>query len=649
MGNKKRRLGALGKVFATMLLIVATFLVAGCEKDNDNDVKSVPISCTVDLQGTDRNGLSVMTMGSGYSLSSDSSQLMVQVSDMPQLFIVADEDYNVRMLYRGVVSEGQSIVINKHTTALAMVTCNPYVAMVGDSDFTSMTTVIEQLQSFQTFEALVGTQIDMGNNLFDTNNSQLMRSIESVFDELLGTEPDSVMGSKDGDPMPWADYRPLRFEWIDPSKGKFYLSNYSLVPTYYGTITTESGDEKRLVLPTISSYSLVGAAWNLLWRNPDAFHGERVEVSLTEDENNTIELTNLYDARAVVDIGAHMLGDLLNIISFKLPDDWSHEIATTAGSIIANAVAAGVQADNDNRMRACAESIAEESLSYIKGKLKEYISTAGVTLVADVTKKAWAKKVLEIGVDKILTWYNATEGSANLAMRIYYLIRYPNDISFCAWYGQETGEKSNMQVTECKMDDWVDLGLPSGLLWATRNVGATSPEDYGDYFAWGETSPKSIYDWSTYRYCNWVNAYVNADGQNLLTKYCSLSGYGYNGFTDNLTTLQPGDDAASANYGGRTPTKEEWQELMDHTTSQWTTQNGVNGHRFTGPNGNSLFLPAAGVRGDSSLYFDGSSGDYWSSSLSTDYPARAWRFYNQNMYYDGSRYYGRSVRAVRQN
>ena len=645
MGNKKRRLGALGKVFATMLLIVATFLVAGCEKDNDNDVKSVPISCTVDLQGTDRNGLSVMTMGSGYSLSSDSSQLMVQVSDMPQLFIVADEDYNVRMLYRGVVSEGQSIVINKHTTALAMVTCNPYVAMVGDSDFTSMTTVIEQLQSFQTFEALVGTQIDMGNNLFDTNNSQLMRSIESVFDELLGTEPDSVMGSKDGDPMPWADYRPLRFEWIDPSKGKFYLSNYSLVPTYYGTITTESGDEKRLVLPTISSYSLVGAAWNLLWRNPDAFHGERVEVSLTEDENNTIELTNLYDARAVVDIGAHMLGDLLNIISFKLPDDWSHEIATTAGSIIANAVAAGVQADNDNRMRACAESIAEESLSYIKGKLKEYISTAGVTLVADVTKKAWAKKVLEIGVDKILTWYNATEGSANLAMRIYYLIRYPNDISFCAWYGQETGEKSNMQVTECKMDDWVDLGLPSGLLWATRNVGADSPEDYGDYFAWGETSPKSIYDWSTYRYCN--------GDYDQLTKYCSLSNYGYNGFTDNLTTLQPGDDAASANYGGRTPTKEEWEELMDHTTSQRTTQNGVNGLRFTGSNGNSLFLPTAGYRWGSSLYCDGAGGYYWSSSLNSDYLETAWGFSFtfiwdvQGMGY--GRDLGHTVRAVRQN
>ena len=90
--------------------------------------------------------------------------------------------------------------------------------------------------------------------------------------------------------------------------------------------------------------------------------------------------------------------------------------------------------------------------------------------------------------------------------------------------------------------DWVDLGLPSGLLWATRNVGANSPEDYGNYFAWAETSPKSVYDWDTYIYTcgNWGD----------LTKYCDNSNYGCNGFTDNLTILQPGDDAATANYGG---------------------------------------------------------------------------------------------------
>lgn len=191
--------------------------------------------------------------------------------------------------------------------------------------------------------------------------------------------------------------------------------------------------------------------------------------------------------------------------------------------------------------------------------------------------------------------------------------------------------------------DWVDLGLPSGLLWATRNVGATSPEDYGDYFAWGETSPKEVYNWNTYQYCN-------GDYYDKLTKYCNDSEYGYNGFTDNLTILQSGDDAATVNYGGRIPTHEEWQELLDHTTSQWTTLNGVNGCRFTGSNGNSLFLPSAGYRWGSLLFNDGGGGLYWSSSLYTDRPNNAWSFYsdNQSMYYT-YRYSGHPVRAVRQN
>ena len=189
--------------------------------------------------------------------------------------------------------------------------------------------------------------------------------------------------------------------------------------------------------------------------------------------------------------------------------------------------------------------------------------------------------------------------------------------------------------------DWVDLGLPSGLLWATRNVGATSPEDYAAYFAWGETTPKSVYDWTTYIYCN--GAYTQ------LTKYCYNSGFGYNGFTDTLTILQPGDDAAAANYGGRTPTKEEWEELMDNTTSQWTTLNGVNGRLFTSSNGNSLFLPAAGLHYYDSLYETG-GGEYWSSSISPNGQSLyAWSFDFtsgiQHMY-SSSRTHGSSVRAV---
>ena len=191
--------------------------------------------------------------------------------------------------------------------------------------------------------------------------------------------------------------------------------------------------------------------------------------------------------------------------------------------------------------------------------------------------------------------------------------------------------------------EYVDLGLPSGLLWATCNVGADSPEDYGDYFAWGETVPKEYYNWSTYQYCN--------GNYNTLTKYCYDAEYGNNGYVDNLTTLLPEDDAATANWGEgwRMPTKEEWEELRNNTTVTWTQQNGVNGRLFTASNGNSLFLPAAGVRYVDELGDAGDGGYYWSSSLSTDYPNGAWDFYFNSVVYpmhDVHRSYGHSVRAV---
>ena len=174
--------------------------------------------------------------------------------------------------------------------------------------------------------------------------------------------------------------------------------------------------------------------------------------------------------------------------------------------------------------------------------------------------------------------------------------------------------------------EFVDLGLPSGIRWATCNVGSTTPEGYGDYFAWGETTPKTTYNWSTYRYCVYNENDENYSGWNSLTKYCNNADYGNNGFTDALTTLEASDDAATVNWGAgwRMPTHSEMQELYDNCTLEWTTQNGVNGEKFTGSNGNSIFLPAAGYRYDGELYDAGSYGSYCSSSLYASYPYRAW-------------------------
>lgn len=194
--------------------------------------------------------------------------------------------------------------------------------------------------------------------------------------------------------------------------------------------------------------------------------------------------------------------------------------------------------------------------------------------------------------------------------------------------------------------EMVDLGLPSGIKWANMNVGATKPEEYGDYFAWGETEPKDVYDWSTYKWCN-----GSYDTQ---TKYCTSSSYGT---VDNKTTLEPEDDAAHVNWGGnwRMPTKAEQDELRntDNCTWEWKTNyngTGVNGYLVTSKkNGNSIFLPASGYRCGSSVNFVGSYGYYWSSSLDEGDSNYAHYLYFNSDYvgwHVSSRYDGLSVRPV---
>lgn len=196
--------------------------------------------------------------------------------------------------------------------------------------------------------------------------------------------------------------------------------------------------------------------------------------------------------------------------------------------------------------------------------------------------------------------------------------------------------------------EWVDLGLPSGTLWATCNVGAVNPEDYGDCFAWGETigynGGKTTFNWSTYKYCS--------GSANTIRKYCTESSYGT---VDNKKELEPADDAATVNWGSdwQMPSWNQLRELINssYTTTEWTTINGVYGRKITSKsNLKSIFLPAAGYRDGASLNYTGSYGNYWSRSLSTSNST-----YGCSLYFDSSdistdgyfRSYGRSVRPVR--
>ena len=198
--------------------------------------------------------------------------------------------------------------------------------------------------------------------------------------------------------------------------------------------------------------------------------------------------------------------------------------------------------------------------------------------------------------------------------------------------------------------EYVDLGL--SVKWATCNVGATKPEEYGDYYAWGEIETKSTYDGSTYKWCK--GSYTT------MTKYCNKSDYGDNGFTDTKTTLDPEDDVAHVKWGGnwRMPTEAEQDELRINCTWTWyscdnTEFNGVAGYKVTsnvsGYTDRFIFLPAAGYRYDTSLADACTYGGYWSSSLYSDYPYDAHRISFQSgpiFFFDGLRDYGRSVRPV---
>ena len=238
------------------------------------------------------------------------------------------------------------------------------------------------------------------------------------------------------------------------------------------------------------------------------------------------------------------------------------------------------------------------------------------------------------------TRYAYFRNQAHSTCTLYGYVKYAGSDEI--FYGVPTDYELNHGDTSCpdaNHPHMIDLGLPSGTKWACCNVGATTPEGYGNYYAWGETSPKSSYGEVNYAFFNGYN-----DVGNLypFTPLGDIAGTQY--------------DAATANWGApwRMPSVEQIWELRDNCSVEWTAQNGVNGRKFTGPNGGTIFLPAAGWRNGTSLNSAGSYGDYWSSS--SPYPSR-WNNANYFSFYSGRGYwgyekkrsYGASVRPVLRN
>ena len=211
-------------------------------------------------------------------------------------------------------------------------------------------------------------------------------------------------------------------------------------------------------------------------------------------------------------------------------------------------------------------------------------------------------------------------------------------------YAYYDNADENFSGKELHGHPYVDLGLPSGTLWATMNVGATAPEDYGNCYAWGETEAKGFYGWDNYRW--------RQDKRQTLTKYFSDPSYGN---PDGKDTLEPADDVAHVLWGNgwRTPTIDEWTELLNNCTWEWTTLNDVMGIRVVSvANGKSIFLPAAGYRNADTSHEDvGEWGHYWTSSLSIENPVCAWNACFDADHFDCSNFRsfrcnGQSIRPV---
>lgn len=239
-------------------------------------------------------------------------------------------------------------------------------------------------------------------------------------------------------------------------------------------------------------------------------------------------------------------------------------------------------------------------------------------------------------------WAYFRNGTPPFTCTLYGYVKYVgNDEPV---YGEPHDYPLEYEDTFCPDDNhphMIDLGLPSGTKWACCNVGASNPEDYGNYYAWGETQPKSVYNSVTYLYCTGQDI----DGDGWIDKNLSFVNIG----SDIAGTQY---DAATANWGAPwcMPSRKQMQELLNNCTYKWTTRNGVSGREFVGPNGGTIFLPAAGGRWYGDRFDQWSYGHYWSSTLWDQYITYSLQFSSSRVFLNNTDYYrlfGFPVRPVR--
>ena len=334
---------------------------------------------------------------------------------------------------------------------------------------------------------------------------------------------------------------------------------------------------------------------------------------------------------AGVSLGGYAFYECSNLTSVKLPDDLISipEYCFTRCDALSTIVwPQALTTIGDGAFVGCRFKDADYSLELpssvttIGNKAFGYLRHLSIpsTNIVNISNNSFALGYTFIYVpSNLVDMYKVRTNWSNYADRIKPIDNYPNE----------------------DMGEAVDLGL--SVKWASYNVGASSPDDYGWYFAWGETEPGlgKVFTWYTYPW--------RIDDNGAFIKY---------NLSDNKTTIELDDDAAHVNWGGswRMPTQTEYKELFNNCTSVWTTENGVNGYRFTsqkeGYTDKSIFIPAAGNHRDNWGYELGSSCYYWTSSRYVDYPYSVSHAYTMDGQKYGfginyiDRFYGYSVRPV---
>ena len=676
----------------------------GDSNSETEELQTISCNGTINMEGLNTNGFEVQSILERTTLSNNGFNVDVFDGDIPQYLMVTNQNGDPVMLYRDIVSGNESIVINAQTTAIAALTFHPALGTAVGNDYQQLVNIITSTQHFAEYLAAVESSIAANKNIYDTTNLQLVNAAKAVFTELMGDTTRLYGGFENVATKGTSPLTELYYCWpidvrADQNKLKFRLPGCS--PSYwckvYDSEFQPTGEE--FVLPTRSNYGVLNVVECLMGKS-DWLYGDEVTYTFPSSDLNRIFHFDRSEGLGQVD----KYGQIANCILQMLGVYVDHNIVTGLSAAL-SASLSGLEGGNfGDVMYSLVPTAIDVTLNYLGDNYSSNIVgdyskaiTKGLKWVNLVEgggnlllRTIW--NILSIDEYTFCSKYNSNgtfgrcsdyleivsgneqtgqassqldeplevrvvlnqndhseRGNFEVKFEVYgggHVSKIAVDVdstykASVEWtLGDDEDEEqyvyailleyglieidtviftATATIAECDCR-FVDLGLPSGVKWYTCNVGANAPHEYGNYYAWGETTTKSEYT-----------------EENSVTMGQPMSDFSGN----------PTYDAARANIGGsaRMPTKAEMEELDNNCTWTRTTQNGSRGMIVTGPNGNSIFLPAAGYCYGSSRYFVGEYAEYWSS---TPYESDTYKayllFFSEVRWYN--RYYGRTVRPV---